>query len=148
MLQKKILLFILTIFFMNCTHKEKRKINNEPIKEEEKATKNHKTKGKLYCDNKYINLRDIKRNTLIEQDFVFYNTGKESVELLKYETSCNCTELTISKNIIQPKDSVFIKMVVETKGKKLKNHFVTSTIKTNGETTFYQISVKFNLVEK
>mgnify|MGYP006143332289 CR=1 FL=1 len=100
----------------------------------------------LTCKDKHINFKKIKKDSIIKYNFVFYNTSNESVEILSHEASCNCTELKISKKIISPKDSVSIKMIVETKKKSIGNHIVNSTIKTNGITSFYHLSLKFELV--
>ncbi|MDY7396719.1 DUF1573 domain-containing protein [Aureibaculum sp. 2210JD6-5] len=156
MLRNFYLLLLILLFLVNfaCKHGNQNKktdsANNiigtvDSINSELKE-KIKKTKGLLICNNKHINLKKVKKGSSIEQNFIFHNTGTETVELLGYEASCNCTELKLSKNIVSPKDSVSIIMIVETENKGLGNDIVNTTIKTNGQRTFYHLSLKFELV--
>lgn len=104
-----------------------------------------KTQGLLVCDTIKKDFGKIKRNDLVNQKFTLYNKGTEAVSILEFDASCNCTSLDISKKKINPGDSTFVTMRVETKEKTKGMHTVNATLKTNGKRTFYALTTKFEV---
>jgi len=112
-------------------------VKKEPIVE--------KSEGILVCDTIKKDYGKIKKNDLVHQKFTLYNKGKETVTILEFDASCNCTSLEISKKNILPSDSTIVAMRVETKDKTKGLHTVNATLKTNGKRTFYALSTSFEV---
>ena len=53
----------------------------------------------------------------------------------------------MSKLIVSPNDSIYAEMIVDTKDKLIGKEKVTATIKTNGERTYYYLSVNFDVLK-
>jgi hypothetical protein len=104
-----------------------------------------KTQGILVCDDIKKDFGKIKKNDLVYQKFRLNNIGTETVTILEFDASCNCTSLEISKKSIQPGDSTIVTMKVETKEKSKGLHAVNATLKTNGKRTFYALSTSFEV---
>lgn len=147
---KQFLLYTFILIFISCETNDKSTRN---IPDKEKISQNSsqlvikKSKGLLKCLNKKVEYGNLNRGNIIYQDFYFTNVGLEVVDIVAYESSCNCTNLQVEKLKVKPKDSTKITMVIETHDKTLGNHNVTTTIKTNGQRQFYLLSTTFNLIE-
>lgn len=130
---------------LNCQNNKNSEESIIKPKTKEVVEEFQKSSGVLVSNQQHFDYEIIEKGYLIEQDFVFYNTGDQLVQLIEYEASCNCTEIEASKIDIEPKDSVSIKMVVDTKDKHKGQHKVTATLKTNGQRTFYYLSTTFEI---
>lgn len=104
-----------------------------------------KTQGLLVCETIKKDFGKIKKNDLVHQKFTLYNKGTETVTILEFDASCNCTSLEISKKSIQPGDSTIVAMRIETKEKTKGLHVVNATLKTNGKKAFYALSTMFEI---
>lgn len=142
----QILFFILLTMIVGCKKEtENTKNSNKTATQKTDYIRPIKSMGKLVCENSKVNIGNVKKGQTIQQEFIFVNEGSETVEVLGYEKSCNCTDLRISKSVIKPLDSVSISMHIDTKEKILGEHIVTVTIKTNGQRTFYLLTSNFTL---
>ncbi len=152
----KYIQFIVIVVLLNTCKENKAKYNkvsdvishHEQVKEPEQEAPIVKTKGFLKAQKTSITYGNIKKGDTLRQAFVLYNKGTENVEIIDYTRSCNCTDITISKYNIAPKDSTIVEMIVETSNKTIGDEErVRTTLKTNGEITFCFLQTKFKITE-
>lgn len=69
-------------------------------------------------DNAEVNFGKIKQNEKYEHSFVLTNTGKSKLFIRKIKASCGCTAVQPEKKEIDPGESVKIKTIFNTAGKR------------------------------
>lgn len=69
-------------------------------------------------DNPEVSFGQMKQNEKFEHDFVLSNTGKSTLYIRKIRASCGCTAAKPDKMQIEPGDSVKIKTVFNSAGKR------------------------------
>jgi hypothetical protein len=144
---KKIIIAIMAITICACQSKEK--VNTDIIKQEKVKINDEtiieKTKGLLVNEKNIFKDLILKKGEVLKQKFLFVNKGSEQVEILGYTTSCNCTSITVAKNILQPNDSTIVEIVMESKEKLIGKDKITATLTTNGQRKYYFISASFEI---
>lgn len=73
---------------------------------------------KVKVDNPEVNFGKIKQNEKFEHAFVLTNTGKSQLYIRKIKASCGCTAVQPEKKEIAPGESVNIKTIFNTAGKR------------------------------
>jgi hypothetical protein len=81
-------------------------------------------------DAESFDFGDIKQNTKSEHTFMLINTGKKDLIIHDVKTSCGCTAVSPSKNVIPSGESVPLKVVFDSTG-KLGKQLKTITVITN-----------------
>lgn len=160
MIKNKFLLIAIVIFSISCDNFTERKLadseNNMSEDTIQKGEENSveektisKTEGLLsLIGSNRVKLGELIKGERIIQNYSMVNNGTEPVEILNYRKSCNCTEAEISQLVVQPQDSVDVKLVVETNDKNLGRHKINVTLETNGKRKFYYLEAEFDLIEK
>lgn len=69
-------------------------------------------------DNPEVNFGKLKQNEKFEHSFVLTNTGKSKLFIRKIKASCGCTAVTPEKKEIEPGESVKIKTIFNSAGKR------------------------------
>lgn len=67
---------------------------------------------------KTFDFGDIKQGDKVEHTFTLKNTGKRNLIIRNIKTTCGCTAVTPQKKIIAPNESVPLKVVFNSKGKR------------------------------
>jgi hypothetical protein len=137
----KALIVIIGILMSCCSH------SNKEIKRE--LTKTNisisSSKGKLFCPQDKKDFGMVKKGQRIFCSFFLKNIGIEPVDVLYYKASCNCTEVKISKQVVNPDDTLKVNLIIDTKEKYPGLHSSTVILKTNGERTFYDLWANFEI---
>lgn len=97
----------------------------------------------LEFEEKTINIGEVCSDTTIKQTFIFHNTGKEEIEILRTDHSCKCTDFQISgeDKLIKPDKSGTATMKVNLRNKH--GHFsVWSLIIADTEQKYYKLTIK------
>lgn len=140
--------FIITLMITSCqqykTDNDKSTVSDT---EQIEIAETKKTQGFLRGENNMVNIGIVKKGDTIYQDFILYNDGKETVEILDVQRSCNCTNSILEKNVISVNDSTKFTMIIDTSSKHKGPNEVTSTLSTNGARKFYLLSTKFTIAE-
>ncbi len=98
-------------------------------------------KGVLMFSNQNIDLGVVSHEVTYHIIIPFKNIGKQSVELLKIDTDCGCSEASFSKQMIAPGDSATIS--VDFKPTEGETPFYRSIVLlTNGKIGQYTISLQ------
>lgn len=103
-------------------------------------------KGVLKISKSRINIGEIKKGNDVTHKFILKNIGAEEVSIIDYQTSCNCTNIDVSKRTISPSDSVAITMTIDTKEKSIGGHNIHVTLTTDGQRKYYNLELYFALV--
>lgn len=136
----KAVLLILILFLMNCSNQ------NPEGKKEKKAIKiSNISKGKLLCFEKNKRCGIVKSGQIVDCIFLLKNIGTETVKIVYYKASCNCTEVKIDKENIKPEDTLRVRLIIDTKGKFAGPHNSTVILQTNGTRTFYDLWANFEI---
>lgn len=137
---------IISVLFiqLSCANKQTENNRNQII---DKVSISNSINGKLICYEKHKSFGVVKIGQLLECPFMFKNSSTQSVLILDYQASCNCTEIQFDKKIIDPGDSLKVVMIINTRGKRSGLHSSTVIIKTNGERKFYDIRADFEVRE-
>ncbi len=84
----------------------------------------------ISVDETEVDFGKMKQNDKFEHDFVIKNTGKSTLYIRKIKASCGCTAVKPEKGQIEPGESVKIKTVFNSAGKR-GNQNKTITVITN-----------------
>jgi hypothetical protein len=106
-----------------------------------------KSKGILDCKQTSFYAGKIKPGQPIAHNFSFRNKGTEPVIILEKTMSCNCTHLETSLDTIQPNETTYLNVKIDTKDKKPGKGEATITLKTDGSRKFYLLEVTFDIIE-
>lgn len=128
----------LFVCFVNCSYEKQQNFNKQGVVK--KATK-----GLLVCDTTHFNYNKIEKGVIIEKNFLLVNVGDETVNITNVEFSCGCTSLDIPSKVVHPKDSVSIKMKIDTNDKETGLHSINAILTTNGERETYILLVDFEI---
>lgn len=101
--------------------------------------------GLLLCKKNKVTYGKVKEGTLIKHNFLFYNQGTESVMIVRYDVSCNCTVLDIKGKVIPPKGSLDIEMKIDTKNKSKGVHTSNVTLESSGQRKFNVLIIKYEI---
>jgi hypothetical protein len=78
-----------------------------------------KKMAKIEFEEKVFDFGKVKEGKIVEHNFKFKNTGTKDLLLLYHQTTCGCTVPEFSKEPYSPGKSGEIKIIFDTKGKKL-----------------------------
>lgn len=137
-------LVFFVFFQLGCSKKQTENKSNQIV---DSVLISDNTKGKLICYDKHKNFGVFKIGQRLECPFIFKNSSNESVQIVDWQASCNCTEIQFDKKFINPGDSLKVVMIINTKGKRMGLHSSTVIIKTNGERKFHDIRADFEIKE-
>ena len=70
-----------------------------------------------FLDNRVVDIKEVKQGAIVKRTFRIENTGKAPLVILSINKSCNCTNATISNNILYPDESGNIEVEIDTKDK-------------------------------
>lgn len=99
------------------------KRNNESQKLREKDEKTFanvtKTSSLKFIDKRVVQFSpdSMVPDDTIKRQIRFINNGSNPLVLKDYWSSCNCTNIAFSKTYIQPGDSAYVEIALDTKGK-------------------------------
>lgn len=96
--------------------------------------------------SKVLNLGEVKRDTLLSNQFTFMNNGNYPLIIHDCLASCNCTDLELTKNYLLPGDSARVNVMTTTLN-KFGHTRLSVTLVTNTEFKYHQFVVKCNVVE-
>ena len=106
-----------------------------------------KNKGTLKINKNRVDIGEVEKGKEIKYRFTIKNIGIEKVDLLRYQTSCNCTKIDVSAKEVSPLDTIFVEMTIDTENKILGKHNVYAVLITNGQQKRYNLELYFTLVD-
>ena len=106
-----------------------------------------KNKGTLKINKNRVDIGEVEKGKEIRYRFTIKNIGIEKVDLLRYQTSCNCTKIDVSAKEVSPLDTIFVEMTIDTENKILGKHNVYAVLITNGQQKRYNLELYFTLVD-
>lgn len=96
----KVVMIVVLIFSMNCL-----------------ASNNAKDPKLKFIGKRVINMGVVKEGIIISQKFFFTNTGNYPLIIKDITKSCNCTEVILKEPNTLPRDTNYMTITVNTKGK-------------------------------
>ena len=142
----------LLLFLSSCqspVSKQKKTDKNLIPKKEEKTIKKPDKKTQLsFLDKKVKEFGKKSKNqhNIIKKKYYFKNTGNEPLVLLDHYSSCNCAKVNFNKKYIEPNDSAYIELVLNT-SKKYGITRVYTVMTFNTRQKMYKVILKGNILE-
>lgn len=112
----------------------------------EKIDKTKKSLSQIeFINNKKFKFGKVKRDTIITNKFIIKNTGNKPLILKDHRISCNCTNVKISKKIINPRDTACVELKLDTRN---KNNYVNiyCILIFNTKQKYYKISMSGSIL--
>ena len=79
---------------------------------------NNTTEPKLtFIGKRMINLGVVKEGEIISQKIFFTNSGDSTLVIKNTTKSCNCANVTLKESRTFPKDTNYVSITIDTKGK-------------------------------
>lgn len=98
----------------------------------------------MKIENSVVNFGIIERDTVLSADFKLINTGKNDIVIEYINPDCKCTNYSITKMVILPKDTSIVTLQFDTHGKNYDQTIYT-TLKANTEEQMYKLLLKANI---
>ena len=98
----------------------------------------------MKIENSVVNFGIIERDTVLSADFKLINTGKNDIVIEYINPDCKCTNYSITKMVIPPKDTSIVTLQFDTHGKNYDQTIYT-TLKANTEEQMYKLLLKANI---
>jgi len=106
---------------------------------------NQPKKGQLTVINKTVDFGNVKPDTTLTVKFFFVNSGTQNIAIEYVNPDCTCTNYTLSSNIVNPRDTAYVELRVNTTGKYGRNK-IYSTMRANTFVKMYKLTVVFTVI--
>jgi hypothetical protein len=97
--------------------------NIDVFSQDNKSSEKH-----LTILNKTVDFGDVSSDTVLTAKFFFVNNGTKEVNIEHVKPDCTCTNYTLSQNVINPSDTAYVELSVNTSG-RYNRHKIYSTMK-------------------
>jgi Protein of unknown function (DUF1573) len=104
-----------------------------------KTIYNSKTTSIIYLPDSVVDLGTVKQNDLLSFKFSIQNTGKNTLHVRNFSSSCGCTKIDITKGDIIENEFTEITGTIDTKNKKGES---LSTVNFEANTVLKKHSLK------
>ncbi|MFP4022932.1 MAG: DUF1573 domain-containing protein [Thiohalospira sp.] len=129
-----ILIFGLLSSCSNTTDKDKK---NNVIQSNVKTTN-------LKFNNKYVNFGKLSVDTLVTARFDFKNTGSNPLIIYHVNPDCSCTDFYLSNDSVNPGDSAYIELVLNTEG-KFGYQKIYAVVEANTKAKLYKLTLEADI---
>lgn len=89
-----------------------------------------------------VNIGEIPSDTIVESQFVIYNTGNRELVIQGMYPDCTCTSFEVSQKSVAPGDSAVLNLAVDMKN-KYGDESVKATLVLNTKERHHQVSMHF-----
>lgn len=96
-------------------------------------------------DSESVDMGDLKQGAKGEHTFTLKNNGKRELIIRKVNSSCGCTAVSPSKNVVAPGESVPIKVVFDSTGKKGRQSKTVTVITNDPKNPTVTLRVSSNI---
>ncbi len=101
------------------------------------------SKGVLSCNDNHVLNGIIRRGDTIVNEFMLYNNSSHAVAIKNVEVSCDCTKFNTSKRVINPRDSVRLTVVIDSKNKNDGEYSIHTILWTDCQLDSYILTSMF-----
>ena len=103
-------------------------------------------KNRLTILNKMVDFGNVKSDTILVAKFFFVNSGTQAVEIEYVNPDCTCTNYKLSSKTVNPGDTAYVELQVNTTGKYGRNR-IYATMKANTFVKMYKLTIAFTVIE-
>ena len=96
----------------------------------------------ITINNKFRKLGKIPAGTIVKERYYLANHTNSTINILYVNPDCSCTDYFVSSYTVQPHDSVYIDLTVNTEH-KFGEEVLYTVVKTDSETSMYKLTLKF-----
>ena len=96
----------------------------------------------LLIRNKVHDFGIVKSGNPLNARYYLINRGNTDIKINDLRTDCICTEFFISNYTIQPKDSIYIELTLDTKSVPYGEHKIYAIVNADTDTKLYKLTLK------
>lgn len=101
----------------------------------------------LSIHNKFRKLGKVPAGTTVKERYYLANHTDSIINILYVNPDCSCTDYFVSSYTVQPQDSVYVDLIVNTEH-KFGEEILYTVIKTDSEPSMYKLTLKFYVEDK
>lgn len=102
---------------------------------------------KLTFNKKSHNFGKVAKDAVVEGTFILINAGKNELKIRRTTANCDCTTSSLEKNMLQPNESVKMKITFDTKGRRGKQFKNISIFSNDPVTPTQMVTIKAEVAE-